>query len=74
LDSDSILESGSKVYEKKANEEKLNGTVRNFSDYLSYMSKYVALLFNMIRINCTPQNVPGLSKLKRKKVSSKMCG
>jgi hypothetical protein len=38
------------------------------------LSKYVALLFNMIRINCTPQNVPGLSKLKRKKVGSKMCG
>jgi hypothetical protein len=36
------------------------------------VSKYVALLFNMIRINCTPQKGSGfLTKLKRKKVSSK---
>jgi Na+/glutamate symporter len=40
-----------------------------------FLSKYVALLFNMISINCKPQNIPGLSRLKRKKkLVLKMCG
>jgi hypothetical protein len=32
------------------------------------LSNYVAPLFNIFRINCTPQNVPGFSKQKRKKL------
>jgi hypothetical protein len=36
--------------------------------FVQLLSNYVALLFNMIRINCTPQNVPGCSKQRGKKL------
>jgi hypothetical protein len=38
---------------------------------LKGLSNYVALLFSMFRINCTPQNVPGFNQMEEAKVSSK---
>jgi hypothetical protein len=38
---------------------------------LLFLSKYVTLFFNMIRINCTPQKSSGFNQMEEAKVSSR---